>query len=84
MFNFMYIFEISYLEFIKKTSVSKKHTLMMREEPEERWVRISRDLLRSAHKNLTKHFRSYEETECHSSPLLVHIAKWSGHAGRQP
>ena len=28
MFNFMYIFEISYLEFIKKTSISKKHTLM--------------------------------------------------------
>ena len=28
MFNFMYIFEISYLEFIKKTSISKKHTLI--------------------------------------------------------
>ena len=24
----MYIFEISYLEFIKKTSISKKHTLV--------------------------------------------------------
>ena len=28
MLNFMYIFEGSYLEFIKKTSISKKHTLI--------------------------------------------------------
>ena len=28
MFNFMYTFEHSYLEFILKTSISKKHTLM--------------------------------------------------------
>ena len=28
MFNFMYTFEQSYLEFILKTSISKKHTLV--------------------------------------------------------